>query len=43
MMTRRQTNAGFLASAALAAVPSVVVAQELKSKQLLREAKAVNH
>jgi nitroreductase len=34
MMTRRQANAGILASAALAAVPAVVVAQELKPKDL---------
>ena len=34
MMTRRQANAGILASAALAAAPAVVVAQELKPKDL---------
>ena len=34
MMTRRQVNAGILASAALAAAPAVVVAQELKPKDL---------
>jgi hypothetical protein len=30
MMTRRQANAGILAGAALAAVPTVAIAQELK-------------
>jgi nitroreductase len=34
MMTRRQANAGILASAALAAAPAVVVAQELKPRDL---------
>ena len=34
MITRRETNAGILASAALAAAPAVVVAQDLKSKEL---------
>ncbi len=36
MMTRRQTNAGLLAGAALAAVPAVVVAQDLKPLELPR-------
>ena len=34
MITRRQTSAGILAGAALAAAPAVVVAQELKSEEL---------
>jgi hypothetical protein len=34
MMTRRQANAGILAGAALAAAPRVVVAQELKPKDM---------
>jgi len=34
MMTRRQANAGILASAALAAAPAVAVAQELKPRDL---------
>jgi nitroreductase len=34
MMTRRQANAGILASAALAAAPAVVAAQELKPRDL---------
>jgi nitroreductase len=34
MMTRRQANAGILAGAALAAAPGVVVAQELKPKDM---------
>jgi nitroreductase len=36
MMTRRQTNAGLLAGAALAAAPAVVVAQDLKPLELPR-------
>jgi nitroreductase len=34
MMTRRQVNAGIVASAALAAVPALAVAQELKPLEL---------
>jgi nitroreductase len=36
MMTRRQTNAGLLAGAALAAAPAVVAAQDLKPLELPR-------